>query len=256
MDALIGHSGFVGTTLQRQRRFDALFRSRDVDGVRGRGFDLVVCAGVSAKKWLANREPAADRAGIARLTDALDGLHCRRFVLVSTVDVFASPQGVDEDSRVEAAPGNHYGNHRHALEQWVRARFPQALIVRLPGLVGPGLRKNALFDLHNGRGVEALDPRAVFQFYPTVSLWADLQRALAHGLRLLHLTAAPLGLGDIAREAFGRELPAPAASAAPIAYDLRSRHAALFGGHDGYTCSARESLTAIRAYAQTEPRAR
>ena len=34
-------------------------------------------------------------------------------------------------------------------------------------------------------------------------------------------------------------------------YDLRSRHANLFGGRNGYVYSARESIMAIRAYAQS-----
>jgi hypothetical protein len=37
-------------------------------------------------------------------------------------------------------------------------------------------------------------------------------------------------------------------------YDFRSKHAALFGGYGGYQYSKRETMLAIRAYAQSEPR--
>ncbi|WP_240726031.1 MULTISPECIES: hypothetical protein [unclassified Escherichia] len=60
MDALIGYSGFVGTTLLRQRRFDALYRSTNIDEIFGKTFDTVVCAAAPAQKWLANKDPADD----------------------------------------------------------------------------------------------------------------------------------------------------------------------------------------------------
>ena len=41
---------------------------------------------------------------------------------------------------------------------------------------------------------------------------------------------------------------------APARYDMRTRYAALFGGAGDYQYSWRESIQAIRAYAQSEPR--
>ena len=250
MDALIGHSGFVGSTLLRQRDFDATYRSTDIGGIAGRTFDTVVCAGISATKWLANREPEADAANIARLRDALGAVRCRRFVLVSTVDVFQQPEGQDESALPDAT--QPYGRHRLDFETWARSHFEGTIVVRLPGLVGPCLRKNALFDLAHRHRLEHLDPRAVFQFYPMVNLWSDLQVAIDAGLESLHLTAAPLELGHIAREAFGIGLPPLPEAGVPPRYDLRSRHAQRFGGQGGYTYDARESMLAIRAYAQGE----
>lgn len=250
--ALIGATGFVGTTLLRQRDFDACFHSRNVEQLGELEFDLVVCAGAPAQKWLANRDPAADRARLEPLFAALRRLRSDYFVLISTVDVFARPVAVDEESAPDAAGSLAYGVHRLELERLVMERFPRALIVRLAGLVGPGLRKNAIFDLHHGNNVAAVDSRGTFQFYPVVRLWPDIALALEAGLRVVHLTAAPLTVADVAREAFGREfcneLDAP-----PAVYDVRSRHARLFGGEGAYQYSRRESLLAVRAFVQSEP---
>jgi hypothetical protein len=49
MDALIGYSGFVGSTLLKQRHFDSLFRSTNIDEIVGKTFDMVVCAGAPAQ---------------------------------------------------------------------------------------------------------------------------------------------------------------------------------------------------------------
>lgn len=252
-DCLIGHTGFVGSTLLRQRAFNAMYRSTDIADIRGRSFDTVVCAGAPAQKWIANRDPAADRRKIEGLMGHLDEMTCRTFVLISTVDVFKSPINVDESTDVDEDGLHAYGLNRRQLEKHVAGRFEQHLIVRLPGLVGPGLRKNVIYDFLNENQVGAIDSRGVFQFYPMVNLWYDLQTAIEAGVNLLHLTAEPVSVADLSLKGFGRpfqnEVQAKAAR-----YDMRSRHADLFGGTGGYQYSARETLQAVRAYAQSEAR--
>ena len=253
--ALIGHSGFVGSTLLRQRAFDCRYRSTTVAEMDGREFDLAVCCAAPAQKWLANREPEQDRRGIEGLIAHLDTLRCRSFVLISTVDVFKNPRGATEDTPVDEAGLNPYGLHRRELEKYVADRFPGHLVVRLPGLVGPGLRKNVVFDLRNDNNLQAIDSRGVFQFYPMVNLWSDVETALRSGLKLVHLTAEPVSVAEVARAGFGRTF-SQTLSAPPAAYDFQSNCAALFGGRGRYQYSRRESLLAIRAYAQSEPASR
>lgn len=251
--ALVGSSGFVGSLLARTEPFSASYRSSNIDQIRGGNFDLVVCAAAPAQKWIANREPLADLRNIEALMGHLESVRARRFVLISTVDVFRDPLGVDESSPVDEAGLHPYGLHRRRLEQFVQSRFDAPLIVRLPGLVGPGLRKNVVFDFLNDNNLAAIDSRGLFQFYPMVNLWYDIRTALDHGLGLLHLTAEPVSVAEVALRGFNRqfvqELAAP-----PAAYDMRSLHGALFGGSGLYQYSRRESLQAIRAYAQSEPR--
>jgi hypothetical protein len=253
-DALLGHTGFVGGTLKRQRSFDALFDSRTIAMAGDAPRELVVCAAAPAQKWLANRDPEADRAGLQRLMDALSRLRCRRFVLVSTVDVFADPNGADESTAAPLDGLQPYGRHRRELELFVAARFPGALIARLPALVGPELRKNALHDLQHDHEVGKIDSRASFQFYPMVNLWADLRLALDLELPLVHFATQPLSIAEVAREALGQPFDhVPDADSTPPFYDFRSRHATAFGGTGGYLYGRREVLLAVRAYAQSEP---
>ena len=249
--ALIGWSGFVGTTLRGQfSGFDDQFRAADIAAIAGGDYDLVVCAGAPGAKWRANREPEADRASIERLIAALRGVHCDRFVLISTVDVLSLPNGVDEASPVHERGLPPYGKHRYALEQFVRQQFPESLIVRLPGLVGPGLRKNVLFDLLNGGSGAGLDGNLQVQYYPMANLWADIVRAQAAGLSLIHLVAEPLRLRQVAEGVFGTPCSGPPV-AAP-GYDVRTRFS---GNGSPWTVSAEVSLAAIRAYASQEPKA-
>lgn len=249
-DALIGHTGYVGSTLKRQRHFGAEYRSTDIRMIDGNTFDLVICAGAPAQKWIANQEPAADRHTIENLCAHLDSIRCSTAVLISTVDVFSNPVEVDEDSPVDESGLHPYGLHRHQLEKFVARRFKRHLIVRLPGLVGPGLRKNAVFDLLNDNQVSKIDSRSEYQFYPMVNLWSDIRRALERGTSLLHLTAPPISMADVASEGFGMVFD-NRINTNPARYDFRTRYA---GNNTPYQYSRQEVMLAIRAYAQSEPR--
>jgi hypothetical protein len=250
-DALVGYSGFVGSTLLRQRPFDALFRSTNIGEMAGQAFKTVYCAGAPAQKWLANKNPSEDLANIESLIQCLDRVQADEFVLISTVDVFASPVSVSEET-VPNMQGLHaYGRHRLMLEDYVKSRKSRNLIVRLPGLVGPGLKKNIIYDYAHGNQVEQIDCRGVFQFYPLVNLAADLQTARKLDLGLVHLTAEPICVKELIEAAFG-VTPTAQGAGAPVKYDVQSCYAQQFGGTGRYQYAARDSVLATRAYVQGE----
>jgi nucleoside-diphosphate-sugar epimerase len=248
--ALIGHTGFVGGNLARQRSFDAFFNSSNIEQIAGRSFDLVVCSGARAEKWRANADPEADLNGIERLTRALEHVEARKLVLISTVDVFLNPIGVDEESPTPMTGLHPYGRNRRRLEQIISSRF-DALVVRLPALYGPGLKKNALYDLLHDHEVTKIDARGSFQFYDVGRLWRDTKTALDHELSLVHLPTEPATVGEIARAAFGieftNELEQP-----PASYDIHSRFASLLGGRDPYVEAKSAVLAGISAWVAKE----
>jgi len=247
--ALIGHTGFVGGNLLRQTTFDKLYRSRNVDELRGECFDLVVCAGAPAVKWKANAEPEADLANLRRLTDALGEASAAHVVLISTVDVYAEPVGVDEDTPIDPSAATSYGRHRRMLEAFVEARFA-CTVLRLPGLFGPGLKKNVVYDFLHANRLEAIAPDAVFQFYDLARLWHDVERVRAAGLRLVNLATEPTSVRRVAREAFGMEFENPDAPGGAARYDMRTRHDRLLGGERGYLYDAATVLADMRAFVE------
>jgi nucleoside-diphosphate-sugar epimerase len=255
MNALIGHSGFVGSILKNQTSFDDIFRSTNIGEIDSREFDLVVCAAAPAQKWIANREPLNDRKAIDSLIAHLERVSTKFFVLISTIDVFKNPNGVYENSPIDEGGLHAYGLHRRILEKFVENQFPNSLIVRLPGLVGPGLRKNVIFDFLNDNNLEAINSQGIFQFYPMVNLWYDIQTARHAGLRIVHLTAEPISVAEVAEHGFGKPFSHSIAGVPPI-YDMRTLHAPVFGVEGDYQYGRRETFQAIRAYAQTEPRAK
>jgi hypothetical protein len=249
--ALIGFSGFVGSLLNKQASFKSLYRSTNISDIEGKSFDTIVCAGAPAQKWVANQEPNIDLKNIEDLIARLKNAQCKNFILISTVDVFKNPQGINEHSVIDESELQAYGLHRRHLEKFVESYFPSYLIVRLPGLVGPGLKKNVIFDFLNHNNLQAIESRSVFQFYPMINLWNDIQIALNAGLNLVHLTAEPISVADISRNAFDRAfdnvLPHP-----PVRYDMRTIHAKIYGATGNYQYSASETISAVRNYAQSE----
>lgn len=249
--ALIGWSGFVGGHLDARISPVARFRSTDVDQLAGADVDEIVCAGAPAEKWRANADPEADWAGISRLVDALDASRATSCVLVSTVDVHADSRGVDEDTPADTAQEQAYGRHRARLEEFVAGRFDDALIVRLPGMFGPGLKKNLIYDLLHQPGARFAHEASTFQFYDVRDLWGHVLLARDAGLRVVNLATEPVSSADVARRCFGvdyecRDRP-------QVGYDLRTRHADVLAGRTGpYLRSDDEVLAAVRAWGAGE----
>jgi hypothetical protein len=246
-DVLIGYTGFVGGFLAGLERFDLLIHRANLDLLRHRSFDRVVCAGLPAAKWIANREPGADRANMQLLRDTLRTVTAASFVLISTIDVYPRIRDADEDFDCSAVSNHAYGQHRLEFEHFVRERFPHAHILRLPALFGPGLRKNVLFDLMTGNQLEKVNPASSFQWYPLERLPADIERAQRHDLRLANLFTEPLATSAIIDLCFPEaQLGADAQPA--VHYDLHTRYAQVFGGTGRYVMSAAAALDAIGSF--------
>src|SRR3954468_16702863 len=220
---LIGHTGFVGSNLARQHRFDETYNSANIESIAGREFYLLICAGVRAEKWIANKNPEADREGIDRLVKAISSVKARRAVLISSVDVFIMPREVDERTPITTTGLHPYGTNRYYIEKVFADRF-DSVIVRLPGLYGPGIKKNVIHDFLHNHQVDKIDSRGVFQFYGLRRLWSDLQIAIGNRLKTVHLPTEPVAVDEVVSSAFGRAFTNHVVDH-PARYDVRTRHA-------------------------------
>ena len=146
MKALVGYTGFVGSNLYASGEFDAGFNSKNIRDAYGLEPELLIYAGLRAEKYLANQFPDKDMLLIEEAERNLAEIRPRRLVLISTVDVYQKPVGVDEETVIRTEGLQAYGTDRLLLEKWVRSRFPDALIIRLPGLFGKNLKKNFIYD--------------------------------------------------------------------------------------------------------------
>ena len=149
MNVLVGHTGFVGNNLYRYGSFELGVNSGSVREAYGTKPDLCVYAGLRAEKYLANQQPEKDWQMIEQEKENIRMIKPQKLVLISTIDVFKSPLAVYEDSAIDMDGLQPYGYNRRVLENWVRENYPEALIVRLPGLFGEGIKKNFIYDIIN-----------------------------------------------------------------------------------------------------------
>ena len=218
--------------------------------MRGKHFSRIVCAGVNAVKWLANKEPEKDLAGIKSLLNVLETVTADEAILISTVDVFADPDGVDEDSDPHADGNLHaYGRHRLMVETFFRSRFA-SLIIRLPGLFGTGLKKNVLFDFLHENNVNQINSHAIYQFYNLDHLYKDGMRCREAGLSLVHFATAPVSVQAVAQTVFDLAFSNGNKQNA-ARYDMQTKHAGLWG-RDRHINTRQESLQEIKDFVERE----
>lgn len=147
MNALVGYTGFVGSNIYAKGDFDSVYNSRNIEDAYGTSPDLLVYSGLRAEKYLANNEPSKDMEKIIEAEDNISRIAPKKLVLISTIDVFKTPVGVDENTPIDTDGLHAYGYNRYQLEKWVRQNYPDALIIRLPGLFGKNIKKNFIYDL-------------------------------------------------------------------------------------------------------------
>ena len=224
--------GFVGTTLLRTQKFTHLYNSKNIETIAGEEFDLLVFAGMPAAKWLINQNPEPDLQLVAFFKKLLSQVKVKQFVLISTIDVYGKVDHngqTNEDSVPN--PDNPYGLHRYLLEKEIRELFPLAVILRLPGLFGKGLKKNVIYDfIHNNRTSFVLTNSA-FQWYDMSELASHIDQAIASGQLLINLFPEPLATEEIYNAAIksGFKFEEPADKQKPGAtYHVQSKYGQVF----------------------------
>ena len=251
-NALVGFTGFVGSNLATQFHFDALFNSNNIESISRESFDLLVFAGAQSKKWWANQQPEADWIGLQKAIDPLSSTSAAKAVLISTIDVLPpTNRHADELMEFHAVTKIGYGYNRLRLEEAFRTIFPNALIVRLPALFGPGLKKNVIFDLIHNNTLEKINSASTFQYYDVNRLWSDIDIAMRENLPLVHLFTEPVSTQEIIERLFPKTEvacdPAPEAH-----YDFRTRYGRLFGGDDRYIEARASVLTRLDTFVSAE----
>jgi nucleoside-diphosphate-sugar epimerase len=185
---VIGANGFIGSAFVR------LLRSRpgvelvqvtrqNFDTLPPSHSDVVVEAACNSRKFLADLNPVSEfESSVMLRLKSLQKFSAGLQVHLSSVDVYhalSSPATTREDSTINLAGVSHYGFHKLLAEDLVRHYAPRWLILRLAGMVGPGLRKNPVFDILNGLPLR-VHPDSRYQYLPTDSaariIWALIER--------------------------------------------------------------------------------
>jgi|APSaa5957512535_1039671.scaffolds.fasta_scaffold35498_2 nucleoside-diphosphate-sugar epimerase len=238
---LIGYTGFVGSNLLRQYDFTDCYNSKNFHEMNEQSYDLVVCAGVSAVKWIANKEPEKDLASIKALEGVLEAVNAKQFILISTIDVYPVMQSKDESFDCASMQNHAYGTHRLAFEKFCTEQFDDCSIVRLPGLFGEGLKKNVIYDLLNDNCLEMINKKSSYQYYFLKHLWRDIQIAIENDIKIINLFTEPVPTQEIYQTFFSSK--SIGQEAAPEGhYDLYTKYAKNWNNSDNYIYTKDEMI--------------
>ena len=220
---ILGGGGLVGSAVVRA--CEAAGRSYTVIGrenyasMRGKTCDVFVNANGSSRKLLADRDPLADfEANVRSVRASLVDFHFRRYAHVSSCDVYpdcSSPRSTREDIALDPGRQSAYGFHKSLAEQCVRHAAGDWLILRCGGFVGPGLKKNAIFDILNG-GPLFLDPDSALQFLHTDRAASILFRLLESGARNEVFNVCGKGVVRLSEAAALAPAPVPVQPGSPL----------------------------------------
>jgi nucleoside-diphosphate-sugar epimerase len=252
--ALIGYTGFVGGNIDSPENFDDKYNTSNINDIDGKEYDLVVSAATYAEMWRINQEPEKDLEQINGLIAHLKKVKAKKFVLISTVGVYKDPNGADEDTPIENGGLTPYGANRWHLEKFVRDNF-DAVIVRLPGVFGKGLKKNVIYDLMHNNMVEKIHHAGTYQYYNLGNIWHDINVALDNNLTLVNFATEPLRTDELAAYCFGiKNFNQKPEGIKPAFWDMHSKHAELFGGKVPYLYSNQQELEDIKKFVEEESR--
>ncbi|MFM1995354.1 MAG: hypothetical protein RLZZ610_871 [Actinomycetota bacterium] len=198
MDGVIGHSGFIGSNLLNLNAFFPVTREFLESSDTKVSFDRLLIAAPTAEKWKANLDPSNDLRDILKLSSNIGRMiQAKKVLLFSTVDVYAESGNSHELSAL--LPPGSYGGNRARFESTLRSMFPVVTSVRLPALVGPGLKKNLLFDIKFGRksSISSYNPESRFQFI-------DVRDGISIAMGLLEINqtcanvvSAPISISEV-----------------------------------------------------------
>jgi nucleoside-diphosphate-sugar epimerase len=181
MKILIGNTGFVGTNLKLQQKFDYEFNSQNIQ-------DLIDCPDecdlylscLPATKWLINQNIQKDFENIQNIISVLFKKKYNNVYLFSSIDVYGdSPLKVDEDYFPNFS-GLNYGSNRLLFEYLVHEliEYDNYYVFRLPALFGKSLKKNVIYDLLNNNRIEHINLNSYYQWYNLENIVSDMNQLI------------------------------------------------------------------------------
>jgi len=174
---LLGHRGFVGSAIakyleKKGENFDGIDRKNYKNFV-GKECDIFINAGGSSKKRLAEQEPKKDfELNVVSALNTVFDFKFKKYILISSVDVYndvANPKNNKETAEIDPSKLSNYGLSKWLCEQIVKKYCKNWLILRLGGMVGEGLKKNAIYDLLNTKSLY-ISPNSELQYINTVEV--------------------------------------------------------------------------------------
>ena len=233
--ALIGHTGLIGSVLQRTNTFHKLYNSANIAELPAAGVDTIICSAPSGNRISANQNPDTDLASVNTLINSIRQSGARQVVLIGTIDAVNYTN-------------TPYGRHRKLLEDFIQAEIEDHYVIRLCSLIDKTIVKNPLYDLKNKKFIEKIQRNAQLQWYSLSNLHKDINLCIEHKIREITLTSEPVNTLEIITEFFPEFLDIVKDSETPQIYDIRTEHHSIFGQTIPYAYNKLQTFKYIEEY--------
>ena len=191
--AVIGSRGLFGSEICKFYTPTHVYNSNNINDLAQHHFETVICAAPSANRRTAQADPSADAASVDQIISSLSAQRIQRLVLIGTIDAVVNPDTA-------------YGQNRLRLENFVKQEFEHHYVLRFGNIVGPGIKKNVLFDLKHDQFLDSINLDSVTQWYPLNRLQVDIEHALLHHSYEHTLISEPIQIREIVQQFFPEKL--------------------------------------------------
>lgn len=171
---IIGGRGFIGSAITRFCKeksipHEVIHRENYADFIGG-ACEILINANGNSKKYLVIEKPIEEfDASVRSVRETLEDFTAKTYVHLSSCDVYpdcSSPETTSENQEIDITQQSKYGFHKYLAEQCVQNNAKNWLILRMGGFVGPGIKKNPIFDILNDKPLW-LDPESELQYMHT-----------------------------------------------------------------------------------------
>jgi nucleoside-diphosphate-sugar epimerase len=185
---VLGGHGFLGSAIAaeaKKRGWETTLVSRaGYQECVGTACDLLINADGNSKKYLADKDPNLEfDLSVRSVSQSLHDIQAKSYIFLSTIDVYSDkrhPASNHEEAIIDPTRLSCYGFHKFLAEQLVRRHAKSWLILRLGGFVGPGLKKNSVYDLLMKEKIR-VHPDSRYQYLDTAFMAATLFQLAEHG---------------------------------------------------------------------------
>lgn len=240
---IIGYQGFVGSAFESVwgKKHDVTGISREnCKGAMGKEFDILINANGNSSKRLADSDPSKDfEMNVSATLQFLLDFPCRHYIHLSSSEVYndlGSREKTREDAKITPSLLSNYGFSKYCGELAARKFSKSCLVLRLAGMVGPGMKKGPFYDIVALKKL-FISPRSSLQFMDTREVasiaeklaekekWGETYNVVGKGSVQLSSIAALAGVGlesegeevvsfDVSTEKLGKEIPVMASEEA------------------------------------------
>ena len=218
---ILGGHGFLGSALcaeAEKRGWETIPVNRaDYPKCAGMACDVLINADGNSKKYLAEQDTNLDfDLSVRSVSLSLHDIRADLYVYLSSIDVYSNinnPACNHEESIIAPDRLSPYGFHKFLAEQLVRRHARSWLILRLGGFVGPGLKKNSIYDMLKNQPLH-VHPDSRYQYIDTGIMAAIALQMVENGLQKAIFNLA--GDGTIRIREIAKLFPGNPLAGAPL----------------------------------------